>query len=93
MYLTRTRRDRQASPDVFQNNSPASLPLLFRLLGFVGPRTPPVFKLLLLRDRAALQSATARWAATPNLARLVPSHGEVVTESAAAVLRRAAAGL
>jgi hypothetical protein len=79
--------------DVFQNNSPASLPLPFRLLGFVGPRTPPVFKLLFLKDKNALRAAMERWAATPNLARVVPTHGDVIEADPAGVLRRAAAGL
>jgi hypothetical protein len=79
--------------DVFQNNSPASLPLLFRVLGFAGARTPPVFKLLFMQDKQALRSAMERWASTSNLARIVPTHGDVIERDAAAVLRSAAAAL
>jgi hypothetical protein len=79
--------------DVFQNNSPTSLPLIFRLMGFAGPRTPPLFKLLFLRDKGALRAAMERWAATPNLSRIVPTHGDVIDVDPAAALRRAAAAL
>jgi len=79
--------------DVFQNNRAASLPLAFRLLGFAGPRTPPLFKLLFLKDKVALRAAMERWAATPRLVRIVPTHGEVVDHDPAAVLGKAAAGL
>jgi hypothetical protein len=79
--------------DVFQNSSAKSLPFAFRLLGFAGPRTPPLFKLLFLKDRGALRAAMERWAATPGLARIVPSHGDVVDRDPAAVLARAAAAL
>jgi hypothetical protein len=79
--------------DVFQNNSPGSIPFMFRLMGFAGPRTPPLFKLLFLKDRGTLRAAMERWAATPNLSRIVPTHGDVLDADPAAALRRAAAAL
>jgi hypothetical protein len=79
--------------DVFQNNSPTSIPLLFRLMGFAGPRTPPLFKMLFMKDREALRAAMERWAATPHLTRIVPTHGDVIEQDPAGALRRAAAAL
>lgn len=79
--------------DVFQNNAAAATPLMFRLMGFVGPRTPPLYKLLFVKDKPALRAAMERWARTPDLARIVPSHGDVVDTDPAGVLHRAAAAL
>jgi hypothetical protein len=79
--------------DVFQNNSPSSIPFMFRLLGFAGPRTPPVFKMLFLQDKTALRQAVERWAATPKLTRIVPTHGDVIEQDPAGALRRMAEGL
>lgn len=68
--------------------------LLLRLLGSSGEaKVTRIARLLTVIDRAALASALDRLAATPGLVRLVPSHGELVTEDAPAVLRRVAAGL
>jgi hypothetical protein len=65
---------------------------MFKLLGFTGPdvRTPPFFKLRAVSDRAALKRDLLRLADTPGLARLVPSHGDLVTNDAAATLRATA---
>jgi hypothetical protein len=79
--------------DVFQNNNKASIPFMFRLMGFVGPRTPPLFKMLFVKDKAALRAQLTKWAQTPNLKRLVPTHGELVEHDAAALLRTVAEGL
>lgn len=76
--------------DVFQNTAPAALPLSFRLLGFAGPRTPPLFKLLFVKDKAALRAKYEAWASVPGLKRLVPTHGDVVESGAAELLRAAA---
>lgn len=79
--------------DAFQNNRKEGTPLLFRLIGFVGPKVPWVFKLFLTRDKAALRRDLERLAALPGLARLVPCHGDVVSADAAGTLRRAAAAI
>ena len=76
---------------MFQNH--VDTPLLFRLMGFRGARTPPLFKLLYLVDKAALRAQFLRWAATPGLCRIVPSHGPVIEEDPSGVLARAAASL
>jgi hypothetical protein len=61
---------------------------LFRLIGSVGSaRVTPLTKLLAVSDRAAVREHLADLAATPGLARLIPSHGELVDKDAAAVLR------
>jgi hypothetical protein len=79
--------------DVFQNNQAVQTAFMFRLMGFLGPKTPPMFKMLFLKDKAGLRTEMERWAATPNLARIIPSHGTVITDDPAGALRRAAAGL
>lgn len=95
MFVTHSGGERVSAvfSDVFQNNSPSSLPFLFRLMGFAGARTPPLFKFLFMKDKAALRGAMERWAATPRLSRLVPTHGDVIEQDPAGALRRAAASL
>jgi hypothetical protein len=81
--------------DVVQNCRPEDTKLPFRLLGFAGPapKVVPLFRLLFMKDRAALKSAIDRWAATPALTRLVPCHGHVETKDPAGSLRAIAAKL
>lgn len=79
--------------DAFQNNRNEDTPLVFRLLGFTGPKVPPLFRLAFTRDKAALREDLERLAGLPGLARLVPCHGAVVGSDAAGTLRRAAATL
>jgi hypothetical protein len=69
--------------------------LVFRLVGFTGPepKLPTPVRLRVLRDRAAVRAALQRLAATPGLARIVPSHGAIVDREPAEALRRIAAGL
>jgi hypothetical protein len=66
--------------------------LMFRLLGFAGaePRVGFGYKVRAVSDKAALKRDLLRLADTPNLVRLVPSHGEIVTQDPAGALRRAA---
>lgn len=79
--------------DVLQNN-PASLPLLFRLLGFAGgPKVVPVYRMLFVSDRSLIKQTLMAWAAMPNLKRLVPFHGTIVDEDAAGAIRAAAESL
>jgi hypothetical protein len=77
--------------DVIQNTPKASLPLPFRLTGFGGgPKVVPAFKMLFVADRALLKEQLNEWSEQPGLARLVPSHGEIVETEAGAALQRAA---
>lgn len=68
--------------------------LVLRLLGSSGgPRVTPVTRLLTIRDARAVAADLERLSAIPGLARLVPSHGDIVGEDAPAVLRRIASRL
>jgi hypothetical protein len=70
----------------------ATGPLPMRLVRFTGgPKCPPVFKLVFVKDKGALKARMERLAAEPNLARLVPCHGEVIAQDAARVLGQIAA--
>jgi hypothetical protein len=66
--------------------------IVFRLLGFAGaePRVALGYKLRAVSDKSALKRDLFRLAETPNLVRLVPSHGEIVTQDPSGALRRAA---
>ena len=80
--------------DAIQNNPPQKLNLVFRLLGFSGgPKTPPIFRMLFLEDKAAMRAAFERLAALPGLRRIVPCHGTVVEGGAVEALKAAAAAL
>jgi hypothetical protein len=68
--------------------------LLWRLMGFTGgPRCGPVWLKRAVSDRKALRASIERLAETPNLARIIPSHGTVIDRDAAATLRAVAAPL
>lgn len=61
---------------------------LFRLLGSTGgPRVTFIARLLMVADRRAVRAHLLRLAELPGLARLVPSHGQVVDHDAPSVLR------
>src|SRR5262249_24750990 len=64
----------------------------FKLMGFTGPepKVPPLYKLRAVSDKAAMKRDLLALAETPGLARVVPSHGRVMAEDAAGVLRRVA---
>lgn len=80
--------------DVIQNGDRARLAWPFRMLGFAGgPKVVPVFRMLFIRDRAALKAGLAELSRLPGLVRLVPCHGRVVGEGAASALAAAAAAL
>jgi hypothetical protein len=82
--------------DVLMNNAPVpgAAGLLLRVLGSTGgPKVTPLFRLLAVRDRAAVAAELRRLASLPGLARLVPSHGAVVETGVAEALRRAADAL
>jgi hypothetical protein len=62
-----------------------------KLLGFAGgPRIIPLFRTFFMNDKVKLKAHFERLASIPNLKRLVPCHGEIISEDAPAVLRRAA---
>jgi len=67
------------------------------LLGLIGstggPRVTRLTRLATVGDRRALAAHLERLAATPGLVRIVPSHGAIVSERAAEVLREVAARL
>ena len=80
--------------DAVQNNSKASLGLFPRLCGFAGgPKVVPLFKMLFVKDKAALRKQVSEWAELPGLARVMFCHGDPVNEGAAAALKTAAAGI
>lgn len=66
--------------DVIMNNTKASIGLLPRLMGFVGrAKVVPVFRMMFLQDKKALQNQLAAWARLPGLTNLVPCHGDVMS--------------
>jgi hypothetical protein len=68
--------------------------LVLRLVGSSGgPKVTRIARLLTVSDARALAAHLERLAATPGLARLVPSHGDLVEGDAGAVLRDVAARL
>lgn len=68
--------------------------LLLRLLGSSGgPRVTLIARTFFFPGTAALRAHLERLAARPGLCRLVPSHGRLVLEDAARVLREVAARL
>jgi hypothetical protein len=68
--------------------------LLFKLLGSVGgPRVTRIARLLMVTNRADVRAHLEELAALPGLTCLVPSHGEIVDQDPAAVLRRVATAL
>jgi len=77
--------------DVIQNTPKASLPLPFRLAGFGGgPKVVPVFKMMFVSDKQRLKEQLTEWSELSGLARLVPSHGGIVSTQASAALKGAA---
>ena len=80
--------------DVLQNNSKGSLGLLPRIMGFGGgPKVVPVFKMMFVKDKAALKRQLGEWADMPGLARLAPCHGDAVTSGVANAIKAAAAAI
>lgn len=68
---------------------------LFHLIGFTGddPKIPALTAAGTIKDRPALKAQLERWAAIPELTRVVVSHGDVIDQHAPAVLRALAAKL
>ncbi len=75
-------------------HKPGAEGLVLRLVGSSGgPKVTRIARLLTVRDVAALAADLDRLAETPNLIRLLPSHGEDVTTDAPDVLRHVARDL
>jgi hypothetical protein len=66
--------------------------VMARLMGFgvSRPKVPWLGKRLFVKDRPALAAWLRKMSEEPDLARIVVSHGDVVSDQAAAVLSRAA---
>jgi hypothetical protein len=80
--------------DVIMNNTKQHIGFFPRMMGFAGhAKVVPVFRMMFLKDKGALKSQLNRWADLPGLARLVPSHGDIVSSAAADALRAASATL
>jgi hypothetical protein len=79
--------------DAIMNSRPGTgfVAVVFKLLGAAGPepKIPWMYRLRAIRDTAALKRDLLRLAETPGLARLVPSHGEIVERDPAGAIRRA----
>jgi hypothetical protein len=73
-------------------NRPGITGWLFKAAGMTGdePHMPAVIKLRQVKDEAALREQLQRWAELPNLRRVVVSHGNIITNDAAPLLRRIA---
>jgi hypothetical protein len=80
--------------DVLQNNPKASIGFLPRMMGFSGgPKVVPIFKMMFLKDKAALKRQLGEWSDLPGLVRVAVVHGNAVTDGAGAALKAAAASL
>jgi hypothetical protein len=80
--------------DAVQNSPKATVPLMFRMMGFSGgPKMVPVFKLMFVTDKRALRAKLESLADLPNVSRVVPSHGEIVASDATTALKTVAAGV
>jgi hypothetical protein len=76
--------------DVIMNNTKDSIGLFPRMMGFAGAaKIVPVFRMMFLKDKAALKAQLQKWADVPGLARLVPCHGRAIADAPPA-LRSAA---
>ena len=80
--------------DVLMNNRSDAIGFLPRLMGFSGSaKIVPVFRMMFLKDKAALRAQLERWAQVPGLVHLVPCHGDVLSTGVAEALRGAATTL
>ncbi|NIJ19618.1 hypothetical protein FHS95_001287 [Sphingomonas naasensis] len=69
--------------------------LMARLMGFGvhGPRVPRPIRRRMIDDPQALAAQLREWAATPDLRRIIVSHGDPIESDPAAALRKVAASL
>jgi hypothetical protein len=68
---------------------------LFHALGFTGkePRIPGIVEMRSVKDKDALRRQLATWANIGDLSRIIVSHGKIVTQNPASVLRHLAQDL
>ncbi len=68
---------------------------LFRLAGFTGdePKIPTLVAVKSIKDKPALRQQLEAWARLPGLKQIIVSHGDIITEDPAGVLRELAASL
>jgi len=67
---------------------------VFRMLGSTGgPRVTRLMRLFVVKDKKALRGHLEQLAETPDLRRIVVSHGAMITEAPAEVLKQVARGL
>jgi hypothetical protein len=73
-------------------NRPGFTGWLFKKLGMTGdvPHMPPLIAKRQVKNKEALSMQLERWADLPRLQRIVISHGEIIVNDAAEVLRRVA---
>lgn len=65
--------------------------LMFRLMGSSGgPRVTRVMRLLAVKDKKAVRAHLERLAGTPDLARIIPGHGDPIERDVATTLRQIA---
>ena len=77
-----------------QPHLPGFFGFVYKTIGSSGgPRVTPLIKLAMLKDKGALRAQLERLADTPNLRRVIMSHGERVEHEPAAFLRQVAATL
>ena len=65
------------------------------MAGFTGPepKIATVVALKTIKDKPALKAQLEQWAALPRLARIIVSHGDIITKDAPGVLRALAGSL
>ncbi len=77
-----------------QPHLPGSFGFVYKLIGSSGgPRVPPLVRVAMVRDKRALRAHLERLADTPQLRRVVMSHGARVEHEPGAFLRQVAATL
>lgn len=76
-------------------NRPGFSGWLFKLIGMTGdvPHIPLPIKLKAVQDKEAISAQLERWAGMPNLQRVIISHGEIISTTPGAVLKRISAEL
>lgn len=80
--------------DVFMNAPKEGASLGARLAGFAGkPGLPWLMKLAFLKNKAAFKAQLLAWADDPQVERIVPSHGTIITVGARTMLRTVATEL
>ncbi|HEY2748392.1 MAG TPA: hypothetical protein VGL86_27400 [Polyangia bacterium] len=64
---------------------------MFRMMGFTGPapKVVPATKFLLIKDKPGLKTLLQQLAATPDLKRVIVSHGDPIVDAPAEALRAA----